>query len=52
MKYCIKCILPNTRPNLELTSITWNVKGTGGWWCGYGWKKHPNLRKERIKKDF
>ena len=24
-------------PNLPLTSITWNVKGTGGWWCGYGW---------------
>lgn len=34
------------RPNLELTSITWNVKGTGGWWCGYGWKKHPNLKKK------
>ena len=33
------------RPNLELTSITWNVSGTGGWWCGYGWKRHPNLRK-------
>ncbi len=25
------------RPNLPLTSIAWNVKGTGGWWCGYGW---------------
>ena len=28
-------------PNLELTSITWNVKddgkNNGGWWCGYGW---------------
>ena len=33
------------RPNLELTSITWNVSGTGGFWCGYGWKRHPNLRK-------
>tara|TARA_B110000003_G_scaffold25175_1_gene23897 strand:+ start:7727 stop:8044 length:318 start_codon:yes stop_codon:yes gene_type:complete len=26
-------------PGLPLTSITWNVKGTGGWWCGYGWAK-------------
>ena len=25
------------RPNLQLTTITWNVTGTGGWWCGYGW---------------
>lgn len=25
------------RPNLKLSSITWNPKGTGGWWCGYGW---------------
>jgi len=25
--------------NLPLTSITWNVSGTGGWWCGYGWAK-------------
>lgn len=35
------------RPNLELTSITWNVNANenGGWWCGYGWKRHPNLRK-------
>ena len=33
-------------PNLPLTSITWNIKGTGGWWCGYGWKKHPNLKKK------
>ena len=34
-------------PNLELTSITWNVNANdnGGWWCGYGWKRHPNLRK-------
>ena len=31
-------------PNLELTSITWNVKGTGGWWCGYGWRGFPDLR--------
>ncbi len=34
-------------PNLELTSITWNVKGTGGWWCGYGWRNYPNLREHR-----
>ena len=27
------------RPNLKLTSITWNPKGTGGWWCGYGWQR-------------
>jgi len=29
------------RPNLELTSITWNVNANknGGWWCGYGWAK-------------
>ena len=35
------------RPNLELTSITWNINANenGGWWCGYGWKRHPNLRK-------
>ena len=26
-------------PNLPLTSITWNVSGTGGHWCGYGWAK-------------
>ena len=36
-------------PNLELTSITWNVQdngeNNGGWWCGYGWAPHPNLRK-------
>lgn len=25
------------RPNLKLSSITWNPTGTGGWWCGYGW---------------
>ena len=31
-------------PNLELTSITWNLKGTGGWWCGYGWSGFPDLR--------
>tara|TARA_Y100000589_G_C26955981_1_gene548541 strand:- start:126 stop:590 length:465 start_codon:yes stop_codon:yes gene_type:complete len=31
--------VPNI-PNLPLTSICWNVKGTGGWWCGYGWKKN------------
>ena len=27
------------RPNLPLTSICYNVKGNGGWWCGYGWQK-------------
>ena len=27
-------------PNLPLTSITWNIQGNGGWWCGYGWKKN------------
>jgi len=27
---------------LPLTSITWNVKGNGGWWCGYGWEKNLN----------
>ena len=29
------------RPNLPLTSITWNPNANenGGWWCGYGWKK-------------
>ena len=28
-------------PNLELTSITWNINANenGGWWCGYGWAK-------------
>ena len=37
-------------PNLELTSITWNINSNkqGGWWCGYGWKPHPNLRREYI----
>jgi hypothetical protein len=30
--------VPNKR-NLLLVSICWNVKGTGGWWCGYGWVK-------------
>jgi hypothetical protein len=29
------------RPNLPLTSITWNPKGTGGWWCEYGWRRTP-----------
>ena len=28
------------RPNLELTSITWNPKGESGWWCGYGWERN------------
>ena len=27
------------RPNLPLTTVTWNIKGNGGWWCGYGWAK-------------
>ena len=26
-------------PDLSLTSICYNVRGTGGWWCGYGWKQ-------------
>ena len=26
--------------NLPLTAITYNIKGTGGWWCGYGWQKN------------
>ena len=30
-------------PNLPLTSITWSPKGTGGWWCGYGWVKGGRL---------
>jgi len=34
-------------PNLVLTTITWNVKGTGGWWCGYGWGKGSE-RKRRL----
>ena len=40
------------RPNLELTSITWNINANenGGWWCGYGWKPHPNLKKTPEKK--
>ena len=32
-------------PNLPLTSITWNVEGSGGWWCGYGWQKCHAERK-------
>ena len=41
-------------PNLELTSITWNINANenGGWWCGYGWKRHPNLRKTRKKINY
>ena len=31
-------------PNLPLTSITWNIKGTGGWWCGYGWRLKYNIK--------
>jgi hypothetical protein len=32
-------------PNLELTSITWNINenGNGGWWCGYGWKQTEKI---------
>ena len=29
--------LRGPEPNLPLTSICYNVKGNGGWWCGYGW---------------
>lgn len=32
-------MISRPEPNLPLVSITWNIKGTGGWWCGYGWKK-------------
>ena len=32
------------RPNLPLTSITYNIKGKGGWWCGYGWSKSTRFR--------
>ena len=35
------------RPNLPITSITWNIKGNGGWWCGYGWYKF-NWRDKSI----
>jgi hypothetical protein len=38
VQYMIYGLTP--RPNLELTSITWNPKGTGGWWCGYGWERN------------
>jgi len=27
------------RPNLELTSITWD----NGWWCEYGWCNKKNI---------
>ena len=30
-------------PNLELTTICWNIKGSGGWWCGYGWRTNHHL---------
>ena len=26
-------------PNLVLTSICYNPRDDGGWWCGYGWEK-------------
>tara|TARA_A100000164_G_C21704789_1_gene675302 strand:- start:37 stop:384 length:348 start_codon:yes stop_codon:yes gene_type:complete len=35
------------RPNLPLTTITWNIKGNGGWWCGYGWYKF-NWRDKNV----
>tara|TARA_B100001093_G_scaffold195277_1_gene187723 strand:+ start:921 stop:1241 length:321 start_codon:yes stop_codon:yes gene_type:complete len=40
---CNNLIIP--RPNLPLTSITWNIKSNkqGGWWCGYGW-----IRKDKL----
>ena len=34
------------RPNLPLTSITWNIKGTGGWWAGYGWERNTGYYKK------
>jgi hypothetical protein len=27
------------KPGLILTSICWNIRDTGKWWCGYGWSK-------------
>lgn len=29
------------QPNLQLTSITWNINynNYGGWWAGYGWNR-------------
>ena len=46
--------VPN-RHNLILVSICWNVKGNGGWWCGYGWVKRRKKSgvlalKNRFKK--
>ena len=38
------------RHNLCITSIGWNLKGQNKWWYGYGWKRHPNLRKTPEKK--
>ena len=36
--------LPYAPPaNLPLTSICWNPKGTGGYWCGYGWTRAEQL---------
>jgi len=32
----------NPVPNISdipLTSVCYNVKSKGGWWCGYGWMK-------------
>ena len=37
-------------PNLPLISITWNPKGTGGWWCEYGWSptlSHPFMLRSK-----
>ena len=30
-----------SRPNLQLTSLTWNINSNnyGGWWAGYGWHR-------------
>jgi len=30
--------VPNI-PDIPLTSVCYNVKSNGGWWCGYGWMK-------------
>ena len=38
------------RPHLQLTSITWNVKGNGGgWWSGYGWEKTSDTFQNFMK---
>lgn len=36
------------RPNLPLTSITYNITGKGGWWAGYGWEKNNDVKKNEY----